>query len=176
MAMKQGFGGRVGIEFEGQWVKLTSLMSHHSHLIRAAATQGELNVAKRYVRLLKSNIRNGGLSFHYPPLSPEYAKKRKGNKMFIFTKSLHDAIDIIEGSHGNIGAGVPDGVERGGRPISLEVAEYATILEKGSKGKGKQPPRPIFSDTFKQMGGKEAIAFEVRKQLYILYKLFGFKI
>ena len=174
MALLKRFNGDVSINFEGEWLKLGTLIDNQHHMISKAAIQGQLNAAKEYKRLLKSNIRTGGMRFHYPPLSTEYSKKKGSSKMFTYTHSLYNAIDIFISRSGRVSVGVPDGITRtGGRPTNLEVGEYARILEGGNS---KQKARPIFSDTFHQFGGKWAIGLEVRKQLYIVYSLFNIKL
>ena len=154
----------VGIRLEGQWKQVNDLVNSLDILISTAAIAGQRKFALDYKAAVRRNMRSGGSKFRYPPLSPKYLKfksKHGGSGgMFIWDKNMHDAVDIQNLGVGKVGVGIKSGLKRpnydGESPEGnrLTISEYANVIEHGSF---PMPPRPIFGDTFKSMGGKARI-------------------
>lgn len=175
----RGRGGfNVGVRLEGDWFKLRELVNHQELWLRTAAIEGQLKFAQKYKKEVKKNIANGGKRFGYSN-SPKYvaAKARSGGgtTTLVWSKSMHDNVVVKYNKVGGLTlVGIPKGIKREtyrkGDNNKLEVHEYANVLEH------RYPKKPVFTDTFRAIGGKAKIASTVQAYIIKNYLKRGFKI
>lgn len=177
--LKTQWSGRKDIEinFWGDWEKLDNLLNSKNPQIQSVCFVGMEKFAKRYKKLLKFHITTGGKAFGYPPLKNSYIenKERLGyvTTMFNLTRSLWGAITIkVNKRENNIGVGIDSKQKKNtikkGVANTLTISQYAQLLQEGTK---YEPKRPIFTDVFKRIGGKEAIGIQIVKELINHYKI-----
>lgn len=150
---------RVEVKLEGDWVKYRQLINNLDPLIATGAVAGQREASYRYFNALRQNINNGGVRFGYPKLGAKYLKKklRMGgfSKMFNWTRSFYNAIEV-RFKNFTYSVGIPrNRFKRSNRPglsNDIPIDQYANILEHGNYKMGVVK-RPIFRDTFKQIGG-----------------------
>jgi hypothetical protein len=157
--------GSYNVEFKthGNWFKFNEIIESTNILMVMGARQGQKEFAEAYRDNVKSNIATGGKRFGYPPNSPKYLylKLTKGGPgtLLNWSRSFLNAITIVENRLGTrFMVGIPKGLKRPTYHKSdrnkLTISEYANVLEHGFR---QVPPRPIFSDTFKSMGGLKGL-------------------
>lgn len=157
-------GYNVDIKLSGDWVKFNMLISSMNIKVMAAASLAQREFAEKYRDRVKTNIRTGGRRFGYPPHSDKYSRY-KGHyggpsKQLMWSGAMHDAVQVMPLKGGRVGVGISRNAQRepyhGKETRLLPISEYANVLEHGSGG--DQPPRPVFSDTFKEdMGGMKGL-------------------
>ena len=172
----------VGIKLEGEWHKYRELANNNNLLLAAAAIAGQRSFAKKYQKEVKRNILTGGKKFGYPPLSEGYKKfkARYGGRetALVWSKTFYNSVKIIKNKAGTFfGVGIPKGIKRPRYHPSdnnrLTVSEYANVLEHGSF---PVYPRPVFKDTFRDVGGKNAIRTFIEMAIIKRYFQSGFRV
>jgi len=172
----------VEIKLEGEWPKYRQLVNSNNLLLAAAAIAGQRSFAEKYKKEVKRNILTGGKKFGYPPLSEGYKKfkERYGGRgtPLVWSKTFYNSVKVIKNKAGTFfGVGIPKGIKRPSYHPSdnnrLTVSEYANVLEHGSF---PIYPRPVFKDTFKDMGGKKAIRTFIEIAIIKNYYMRGFRV
>jgi len=180
----RGRGGfNVDVKLEGEWLKFGMLMSNLSPTISAAASGAQKAFAERYRDEVRKNIKQGGKKFGYGYTSADYKKQKAryggGSTLLRWTDSFLNAVQVINQGMFKWQVGVPTGIQRNttgvpGREQKMEVHEYANILEQGYPP--FMPPRPIFADTFRDMGGKAFLAKFLSMSLVRRFSRMGIKV
>jgi len=176
----------VGARLVGDWNKLLLLTEEQQTQGKKTAEIGMNKSAEIYLAQLKKNLKGGGGKFGYDALSHEYQEKKSkaglSVKMFELTGTLISSVSIYRTTRGNIAVGIGDKkaqrpkVDGFGEPGKITVGQYARILEKGRGASGKggpQPARPIFKDTWIEIGGKKMVSRHVVKELKKFYRKYG---
>lgn len=144
------------VKLIGDWAKASRLINHLDKNIRDASIRSQRKIADRYVRLVKSHLRNQDIP-GWTPLNPrtaDYKMGKYGNEdILLSTHLLYDSIQSWR-SNGVYFAGIKRGeaYERG-----TEVARIAEIHEAWSFMPG-MPHRPLWSYTYEvDLGGKKGV-------------------
>lgn len=179
-------GFNVDIKLDGDWFKLNMLLNSFGPEIMIIARASQRKFAEKYRDRVKTNMRTGGRRFGYKPVSSRYSsykqKKGGGSTTFIWSKTLHDSVSVLDSSGNRVSVGIPKGIRRpfypgeSKRSNQLTVSEYANILEHGAYSRGV-PARPIFSDTFREdMKGKAGLRRSIQRNIIIGMRARGIRI
>jgi len=150
----------VEVRLDGEWVKFNQLINTMNLTMGVAALEIQKKFAEKYAENVRKNIRNGGKKFGYPPHTSYYSAWKAAHggpgRLLYWDGTMANSVQVKKVSGGRWGAGIPKEIKReryfdkeGG---ILEVSEYANILEHGAYSRGVVA-RPVFADTFKEMGG-----------------------
>lgn len=168
----RGRGGfNVDVKLEGEWFKFGALTSSLNPLISTAAISAQKAFMEKYRDAVKQNIKEGGKRFGYYYTSDSYvsykAKHSGGGILLRWTDSFMNSVTLINKGMFHWLVGIPTGINRAStnekRKQTLQVHEYANVLERGYPP--YMPPRPIFRDTFKQLGGLSRLSSFLRASL-----------
>jgi hypothetical protein len=151
-----------GFGFEGDWVSAKELLETAPAKVKKAVRLGQIQFAKLYKEALVSNIDSNGSGLGWAAVSPGYAAFKSGKGQS--PTSLYDFYGYLKRNikvHTFMGSdrveiGIKKGVRNSMNKGSLDVSQYAAVLEMGSTIRNIQA-RPLFRPTFKQIGGQTKI-------------------
>jgi hypothetical protein len=150
----------IEIKMVGDWALTKRLLSNIDKNLRAASIRAQRKTAEKYVRLVKSHLRNQDIP-GWTPLSDKYADWKMGKygheDMLMLTHVMYDSIDSWRSSNIYY-AGIKMGINY---PSGMSVSRVAYIHEAWATGRGDKPKRPLWGYTWKKdMGGNKQVREE----------------
>lgn len=155
----RGIGGySVGVELEGDWLRVKHLLDDLDDTIEAGALKGQMSAAKKLRKIVRKHIRTSGGSLGWAPLSPNTVRVRasKGydpSRLLYMTGSYYRSIKVWKKgkkSYVGVKANTPHPIT--GKPLG----QIAMILEYGSQVRNI-PARPLWLPSFKQFGKNKRV-------------------
>lgn len=178
----RNMSSQVSFSLEGDWVKAAQLINNLSTTIRTAALKGEKEAAFIYYEKLRNNVKTNGKLLGYPQEKVSYEKKKQSaglsGGLFRLTDSFLTYITIIRKPTGywvGVKPGKKKDLKVSGFSDDLTISEYVNVLEHGSPKMGIRK-RPIFRDTFRQMGGLAGVKAIIMRNLSSKFTRMGIKI
>lgn len=140
----------------GNWALTKRTLAQLPSDLQRSYRAGQEKFANKVLKKVKDHINYQDLG--HTPLSRGTIRKKGGNHILIDTRTYVESIQKYT-QRSSVQVGVKRGIIN---PESgEEVAKYAALNEYGSPG-GRIPPRPVWGPSLAELGGKEAIAKEVR--------------
>lgn len=155
--MNQKFDLEITNKMVGNWGLSRSLIRGLNKTIKEGYERGSKKAAHKYYEQLRKNIRDGASRFGYAPLKPKYVKRKMSRTgrsgLFRFYNVYYRSI-IMTKSGDNYLVHIKRGVRNPRTGGKITISKIAAILEKGTN---TIPERPLWKDTFKQIGGRKYV-------------------
>lgn len=159
----RNIASNVRFELEGDWILASRVINNLPQDLKKALVLGQLAYAKAYQKALRNNIKSNGALLGWAPLEESYKKwKNRQNEAFgsesigRFTGQMYKAIGIYQSGY-KVSVGISKDDSLLSKSEGLTTAQYALIFERGSFIMNI-PPRPLFSPTFHQLGGRAGVS------------------
>lgn len=138
----------------GNWELTAHMLRSLPRGVRNSALWGQRKWAQRLLRVVKGHLLNQDLN--WPSASPSSQSRDK--RLLIDSGTYLRSITLWQKAY-SIHVGVRRGVYE---PNGEEVAFIATLHEVGAKG---VPQRELWGPSFEELGGREGIRQEVRRNI-----------
>lgn len=160
------------IEKFGDWPKAHRLLGTIDGVLKNAMARANKSIADKLRAQVRKNIRENGASIGWEPLAVgtrlKKAKLGQDPDRILYATGLYYRSITIWKVGINYYVGVKRGIKHGNG--NLTVGEIARIHE---SGRGNIPARPLWSPSYRQMGGskrvKGILLWHIRNQIYLAY-------
>lgn len=158
----------IDVKFEGNWLGVKLALSRLAPEIRSAAVWGQRKVSEKLVSTVKKHINRQDLGW-----TARSARTNSNDpRILVDEADMLNSIAVWK-SGDNYNAGIPgNAYNRNGQ----RIADYAAMNELGG---GDLPARPLWSKSFKEMGGKKGVSAIVTTAVFqkaLRLKALGFNV